>query len=232
MSKRDKDQDAQLDRLTRTQKDVWRVFRVMSEFVEGFETLSKLDSCVSIFGSARVKPNTQYYRLAKQVAKAFGKAGYGVISGGGPGVMEAANRGAREAAAPSVGVNIDLPFEQKHNDFIDADKLITFKHFFVRKVMFVKYAAGFIVLPGGFGTLDEFFEAVTLIQTMKIHPFPVVLMGTSYWKGLLEWINSSMLAEGMIAKKDLLIFSVTDDPHEAVEIIKKFYKKEEHAPNF
>lgn len=232
MTKRDQDQDEQLQRLFKTQKDVWRVFRIMSEFVEGFETLSKLDSCVSIFGSARVKPNTPYYRLAKQVAKEFGKAGFGVISGGGPGVMEAANRGAREAAAPSVGVNIDLPFEQQPNPYIDPDKIITFKHFFVRKVMFVKYAAGFIVLPGGFGTLDEFFEAVTLIQTMKIHPFPVILMGSAYWKGLLDWINSTMLGEGMISKKDLAIFSLTDDPKEAVEIVKRFYKKEEHEPNF
>ncbi len=228
----DRKQDQQLERLLKTQKDVWRVFRVMSEFVEGFDTLSKLGNCVTIFGSARVKPGTPYYRLAKQVAKEFGKAGYGVISGGGPGIMEASNRGAREAAAPSIGVNIDLPFEQQPNPYIDPDKLITFKHFFVRKVMFIKYAQGFIVLPGGFGTLDEFFEAVTLIQTMKIHPFPVVLVGREYWKGLLDWINATVLPEGMISKKDLTIFSLTDDPREAVDIVKRFYKKEKHGPNF
>ena len=146
--------------------------------------------------------------------------------------MEASNRGAREAAAPSIGINIDLPFEQQPNPYIDPENLITFKHFFVRKVMFIKYAQGFIVLPGGFGTLDEFFEAVTLIQTMKIHPFPVILVGREYWKGLLDWINGTVLSAGMISKKDLAIFSVTDDPGEAVEIVKRFYKKEEHGPNF
>jgi uncharacterized protein (TIGR00730 family) len=228
----DRKQEAQLASLLKTQKDVWRVFRVMAEFVEGFDTLSKLGNCVTMFGSARVKPNTPYYRLAKQVAKEFGKAGFGIISGGGPGMMEAANRGAREAAAPSIGVNIDLPFEQKANDYIDPDKLITFKHFFVRKVMFTKYAQGFIVLPGGFGTLDEFFEAVTLIQTMKIHPFPVILIGSKYWQGLLDWIHATVLEEGMISKKDLAIFSVTDDPLEAVRIVRNFYKKTEHGPNF
>lgn len=228
----DRKQDQQLERLLKTQKDVWRIFRVLAEFVDGFDTLSKLGNCVTIFGSARVKQGTKYYRLAKEVAKAFGTAGYGVISGGGPGIMEAANRGAREAAAPSIGVNIDLPFEQKPNDYIDPDKLITFKHFFIRKVMFVKYAQGFIVLPGGFGTLDEFFEAVTLIQTMKIHPFPVVLMGRDYWQGLLDWIRGVVLAEGMISKKDLATYSVTDNPKEAVKIVKTFYTKERHGPNF
>jgi len=225
-------QDETLEHLMNTQKDVWRVFRVMAEFVEGFSTLSKLGSCVSIFGSARIKPGTPYYRLTKTVAKEFVKAGYGVISGGGPGIMEAANRGAREAAGASIGINIDLPFEQKHNDYIDPDKIITFKHFYVRKVMFVKYAQGFIVMPGGFGTLDEFFEAITLIQTKKIHKFPVVLMGSEYWSGILDWIKTTMLEHGMISKSDLNLFSVTDDPKEAVDIVKKFYKKEEHGPNF
>lgn len=225
-------QDEQLDELVKTQKDVWRVFRVMAEFVEGFSMLSKLGSCVSIFGSARVKPGTPYYRLTKNVAKEFVKAGYGVISGGGPGIMEAANRGAREAAGTSVGVCIDLPFETRANPYVDPDKLITFKHFYVRKVMFVKYAQGFIVMPGGFGTLDEFFEAVTLIQTKRIHPFPVVLMGKDYWEGLIEWFKTKMLDEGMISKSDLDFFSLTDEPKEAVAIVKKFYKKEEHGPNF
>jgi len=231
-SEHDLRQDEQLEQLVRTQEDVWRVFRVMTEFVEGFSTLSKVGPCVSIFGSARIKPGTHYYRLAKTVAKEFVKAGYGIISGGGPGVMEAANRGAREAAGASVGMNIDLPHEQKANPYIDPDKLITFKHFYVRKVMFVKYAQGFVVMPGGFGTLDEFFEAITLIQTKKIHPFPVVLMGREYWSGLLEWFKQRALAEGMLSKADLAIFSITDDPKEAVAIVQRFYKKEEHRPNF
>ena len=225
-------QDEQLTRLLKTQQDVWRVFRIMSEFVEGFDALSKVGPCITIFGSARVKPNTEVYRLAKTVAKEFVKAGYGIISGGGPGVMEAANRGAREAAGTSVGVTIDLPFEEKINPYIDPDKIIKFRHFFVRKVMFVKYAQGFVVLPGGFGTLDEFFESVTLIQTKKTYPFPVVLMGTKYWAGLMSWIRETVMEEGMVSKGDLSIFSVTDDPKEAVAIVKKFYKKEEHGPNF
>jgi hypothetical protein len=228
----DKIQDEQLDRLVGVQQDVWRVFRVMAEFVDGFSTLSKLGPCVSIFGSARVKPNTPFYRLAKAVAKEFAKAGYGVISGGGPGVMEAANRGAREAASPSAGLAIDLPFEEKANPYIDPDKLIKFKHFYVRKVMFVKYAQGFIVLPGGFGTLDEMFEAITLIQTKKISPFPVVLMGKEYWGGLIGWLKNTMLESGMISKTDLDFFTLTDDPKEAVSIVKRFYAKTEHGPNF
>lgn len=225
-------QDEQLNRLMDVQQDVWRVFRIMAEFVEGFSALSKLGPCVSIFGSARVKPNTPYYRLAKSVAKEFAKAGYGVISGGGPGVMEAANRGAREAASPSAGLAIDLPFEEKANPYIDPDKLIRFKHFYVRKVMFMKYAQGFIVLPGGFGTMDEMFEAITLIQTRKITPFPVVLMGREYWSGLLSWMKTTMLSVGMISKPDLEFFSITDDPKEAVAFVTKFYKKAEHGPNF
>jgi len=231
-SEHDSVQDEQLEQLLRTQRDVWRVFRVMAEFVEGFSTLSKLGPCVSIFGSARILQGSPYYRLAKSVAKEFVKAGYGIISGGGPGIMEAANRGAREAAGPSVGINIDLPFEQKANPYIDPDKLITFKHFYVRKVMFVKYAQGFIVMPGGFGTFDEFFESITLIQTKKIHPFPIVLMGSDYWKGLIDWFKERALADGMISKSDLDLFCVTDDPKHAVAIVKKFYRKEEHRPNF
>lgn len=225
-------QDRQLRQVLNVQQDVWRVFRIMSEFVEGFSTLSKLGPCVSIFGSARVKPNTPYYRLAKSVAKEFGKAGYGVISGGGPGVMEAANRGAREAATPSAGLAIDLPFEEKANPYIDPDKLIKFKHFYVRKVMLVKYAQAFVVLPGGLGTMDEMFEAITLIQTKKIHPFPVILMGKQYWEGLLGWLKGTMVAEGMISRSDLDLFFLTDDAGEAVSIVKEFYKKEEHGPNF
>ena len=231
-SEHDSVQDVQLDHLMKTQQDVWRVFRAMAEFVDGFSTLSKLGPCVSIFGSARIKPGTHYYRLAKTVAKEFVKEGYGIISGGGPGVMEAANRGAREAAGVSVGINIDLPHEQKPNPYIDPDKLITFKHFYIRKVMFVKYAQGFIVMPGGFGTLDEFFESITLIQTKKIHPFPIVLMGKEYWGGLISWFKTKALEEGMISKADMDLFSITDDPKEAVATVKRFYKKGEHGPNF
>ena len=231
-SEHDSIQDQQLDHLIKTQQDVWRVFRAMAEFVEGFSTLSKVGPCVSIFGSARIRPGTHYYRLAKTVAKEFVKAGYGIISGGGPGIMEAANRGAREAAGISIGINIDLPHEQRPNPYIDPDKLITFKHFYIRKVMFVKYAQGFIVMPGGFGTLDEFFEAITLIQTKKIHPFPVVMMGSEYWNGLFSWFKAVALNEGMISKSDLDLFSITDDPKDAVEIVKRFYKKGEHGPNF
>ena len=231
-SDHDSTQDEQLQWLTKTQEDVWRVFRIMAEFVEGFDTLSKLGHSVTIFGSARVKPNTETYRLAKNVVKEFVRAGYGIITGGGPGVMEAANRGAREVAGSSAGVAIDLPFEEKPNSYIDPDKVIKCKHFFVRKVMFVKYAQGFIVLPGGLGTLDEFFEAITLIQTKKIHPFPIVMMGTRYWRGLVDWIRHTAVAEGLISVHDMDLFSVTDEPKEAVSIIRKFYKKEEHHPNF
>jgi len=225
-------QDQELTQLLKVQDDVWRVFRIMAEFVEGFSTLSKLGPCVSIFGSARAKPSTHYYRLAKSVAKEFGKAGYGVISGGGPGVMEAANRGAREAASASAGLPIDLPAEEKPNPYIDSDKLIKFKHFYVRKVMLVKYAQAFIVLPGGFGTFDEMFEAITLIQSRKISPFPVILMGTEYWEGLISWIRNTVQSNGMIAKSDLDILAITDDPQEAVAIVKKFYRKEKFGPHF
>ncbi len=228
----DKRQDEELGRVLRTQQDIWRVFRIMSEFVEGFDLLSKLGPCVSIFGSARVSPGSPYYRLTKELAKEFARAGYGVISGGGPGVMEAANRGAREAGGVSVGINIDLPFEQRPNPFIDPDKLITFKHFFVRKVMFVKYAQAFVVMPGGFGTLDEFFEAVTLMQTRKIEQFPVVMMGSEYWGGLVEWIRRTPLSRGMIGEKDLAIFSLADKPREAVNIVSTFYRKIKHGPKF
>ncbi len=224
--------DEELHSLQKNQEDTWRVFRIMAEFVEGFDRLSKLGPCVTIFGSARIERNTAYYRIAKEVAKEFVRAGYGVISGGGPGVMEAANRGAREAAGPSIGICIDLPFEENPNEYIDRDKLIRFRHFFVRKVMFVKYAQGFVVLPGGFGTLDEFFEAVTLMQTKKIHPFPIVLIGTKYWGGLISWIRETLLDHRLISVNDMDIFTVTDSPKEAVTIVKRFYKKADHGPNF
>ncbi len=213
-------------------KDLWRIFRIMSEFVEGFETMSSLGPCVSIFGSARTKPEDPAYTLAETVARELVKRKYGVITGGGPGIMEAANKGAYEAGGCSVGLAIELPGEQKENPFISPELLIEFNYFFVRKTMFVKYAQGFIVLPGGFGTLDELFEALTLIQTKKVTPFPVVLMGTSYWRGLVGWLREQMLGAGNISPKDLVLFQLCDDPKEAVDIIDAFYKEHTLTPNF
>ena len=213
-------------------KDLWRIFRIMSEFVEGFETMSSLGPCVSIFGSARTKPEDPAYTLAETVARELVKRKYGVITGGGPGIMEAANKGAYEAGGCSVGLAIELPGEQKENPFISPELLIEFNYFFVRKTMFVKYAQGFIVLPGGFGTLDELFEALTLIQTKKVTPFPVVLMGTSYWRGLVGWLREQMLEAGNISSEDLVLFQLCDDPKEAVDIIDAFYKENALVPNF
>lgn len=173
--------------------DSWQIFKIMSEFVEGFETMSKIGPCVSVFGSARTKSDNKYYKQAEEIGYLLTQSGYGVISGGGPGIMEAANKGATRGEGKSVGLNIELPFEQSSNPYIDNDKLINFDYFFVRKVMFVKYAQGFIVLPGGVGTLDELFEAITLIQTQKIGKFPIVLVGKTYWEGLLDWIKEVML---------------------------------------
>lgn len=213
--------------------DSWRIFKIISEFVEGFEKLARIGPCVSIFGSARTKPDDEYFVIAEEIAYKLVKHGYGVITGGGPGIMEAGNMGAKRGGGRSVGVNIDLPFEQNPNSFIDADKLITFDHFFVRKVMFVKYAQGFIVLPGGFGTFDELFEALTLIQTKKISRFPIVLVGSSYWSGLIKWIKEVMLErEKTISAEDLNIFTIVDTPEEAVNIIDEFYSKYLLSPNF
>ncbi|MBP1665147.1 MAG: family Rossman fold protein, partial [Bacteroidetes bacterium] len=191
--------------------DSWRVFKILSELVEGFEKLARIGPCVSIFGSARTHYNDKYYRMAEEIAFKLTQNGYGVITGGGPGIMEAANKGAKRGNGKSVGINIDLPFEQRPNTYIDSDKLITFDHFFVRKVMFMKYAQGFIVLPGGFGTFDELFEAITLIQTRKIGKFPIILVGVKYWSGLLKWINEVMLSEEQnISPDDLNIFTLVD----------------------
>jgi uncharacterized protein (TIGR00730 family) len=187
---------------------------------------------VSIFGSARTKPGEQYYQQAVDTAREMTKKGFGIITGGGPGIMEAANKGAREQEAKSVGLGIDLPFEQGVNEFVDPDHTIMFHYFFARKVMFVKYAQGFIVFPGGFGTLDEFFEAMTLIQTNKITRFPVVLIGTDYWKGLVDWIKNTMVSQGTISPEDTDLFHVTDDHLEAVDIICSFYQKHSVSPNF
>lgn len=213
--------------------DSWRVFKILSELVEGFEKLSRIGPCVSIFGSARTHHNDKYYRLAEEIAFELTQKGYGVITGGGPGIMEAANKGAARGKGKSVGINIDLPFEQRPNAYIDADKLITFDHFFVRKVMFMKYAQGFIVLPGGFGTFDELFEAITLIQTRKIGKFPIILVGHKYWKGLIHWIKEEMLAEEHnISPEDLDLFTVVDTAKEAVNVIVKFYSRYLLSPNF
>ncbi len=214
-------------------KDSWSIFRIMGEFVEGFETLSEIGPCVSVFGSARTKPGTPYYELAEEVAKLLTDKGFGVITGGGPGIMEAANKGAKDNEGPSVGLNINLPFEQGANPYVDFDKLINFNYFFVRKVMFVKYAQGFIVLPGGFGTLDELFEALTLIQTKKIQSFPVVLVGKEFWGGMLDWIKSTLLAkEGNISEEDLFLFKLVDTAEEAVDHISDYYSGHHFEPNF
>lgn len=213
--------------------DSWTVFRIMSEFVDGFEKLSKIGPCVSIFGSARTRDDQKYYQIADDLAYQICSKGYGVITGGGPGIMEAANKGAKRARGRSVGLNIDLPFEQNNNPFIDQDKSLHFNYFFVRKMMFVKYAQGFVVLPGGFGTLDEFFEALTLIQTHKIGKFPIVLIGKSYWSGLLQWIKDVLLEESnTVSKEDLDLYHLTDSVEEAATFIDEFYSKYLLKPNF
>jgi len=214
-------------------KDSWQIFKIMSEFVEGFDTMAKIGPCVSIFGSARTTEDSTYYQLAEKIAFQLTQHGYGVITGGGPGIMEAANKGAKRGEGKSVGLNIELPFEQSSNSYIDNDKLINFDYFFVRKVMFVKYAQGFIVLPGGVGTLDELFEAITLIQTKKIGKFPIVLVGKSFWAGLIEWIKQIMLKkEKNISPEDLDLFSVVDTADQALDIINNFYNKYGLKPNF
>lgn len=213
--------------------DSWAVFKIMSEFVNGFDTLSRIGPCVSIFGSARTKPEDKYYKIADELAFKICKKGYGVITGGGPGIMEAANKGAFRAGGKSVGLNINLPFEQNHNEYIDKDKSLEFDYFFVRKLMFVKYAQGFVVLPGGFGTLDELFEALTLIQTDKIGKFPIVLMSKSFWGGLIGWIGDVLLkANNNINPGDLELFYLADTVDEAVEYIDTFYNKYLLKPNF
>ncbi|MCD4834845.1 MAG: TIGR00730 family Rossman fold protein [Bacteroidales bacterium] len=213
--------------------DTWTIFKIMAEFVEGFSKLSRIGPCVSIFGSARTKPDNKYFKLAEDIAFNLTQQGYGVITGGGPGIMEAGNMGAKKGNGKSVGLNIDLPFEQSANIFIDPDKLISFEHFFVRKVMFMRYAQGFIVLPGGFGTFDELFEAITLIQTEKIGKFPIILVGSSYWQGLINWIKEAVLVEeNNINEKDLDLIKVVDTAEEAVEKINEFYSEYLLSPNF
>lgn len=213
-------------------KDTWRIFRIMSEFVEGFERMAEIGPGVSVFGSARAQPGSQYYELAVEVGEELAKRGFAVITGGGPGIMEAANKGANEAGGVSVGLNIALPHEQSSNAYIDSDKSLDFEYFFARKTMFVKYAQGYVVLPGGFGTMDELFESLTLIQTEKTKRFPVVLMGSAYWTDLVNWITDRLAADGYISPDDPGLFSLTDDPHEAVDIIETFVNKAGVKPNF
>jgi uncharacterized protein (TIGR00730 family) len=213
--------------------DSWSIFKIMSEFVEGFDRMAKIGPCISIFGSARTSPDNPYYALGIEIAEKFAGLGYGIITGGGPGLMEAANKGAQKAKGKSVGLNIDLPFEQNHNPFIDQEHNLEFDYFFVRKVIFVKYSQAFVIMPGGFGTLDEFFEAMTLIQTKKIAKRPIVLVGTSYWTGLLKWVEETMLwKEKNISPDDLALYKLVDTADEAVEYIEDFYRSHALSPNF
>ncbi|MEX0890344.1 MAG: TIGR00730 family Rossman fold protein [Balneolaceae bacterium] len=212
--------------------DLWSIFKIMGEFVEGYDRLLKVGPCISIFGSARVKPGDRYYEMAVETAELIAKSDFGVITGGGPGIMEAGNRGAAKASGKSVGLGIDLPFEQGINDFVHPKYEINFKYFFVRKVMFVKYAQGFIVFPGGFGTLDELFECLTLIQTHKIDRIPVVLVGTEYWKGLIGWLKEKLTVDGYISPEDQEFFFLTDDPKEAVQHVCDYYEQRDPEPNF
>ncbi|NEV94232.1 TIGR00730 family Rossman fold protein [Psychroflexus sp. YR1-1] len=213
--------------------DSWALFKIMSEFVYGYERLSEIGPCVTIFGSARTKPGEKYYELAVKVANKIVDQGYGIITGGGPGIMEAGNKGANLGGGTSVGLNIDLPFEQHNNPYIDSNKNLDFDYFFVRKVMFVKYSQGFVVMPGGFGTLDELFEAITLIQTGKIDKFPIILVGTEFWEGLLDWIKST-LAEKVrtVSVEDLDLIELVDTEDEVIEILDKFYNQYDLSPNF
>lgn len=213
--------------------DSWQIFKIMSEFVEGFEKMAKIGPCVSVFGSARTKPENKYYKLAEEISEKLCREGYGVITGGGPGIMEAANKGAKAGKGKSVGLNIRLPFEQSSNIYIDYDKSINFDYFFVRKTIFLKYSQGFIAMPGGFGTLDELFEALTLVQTSKIANFPVILVGTEYWSGLLDWIKQTMLVkERNVNETDLNLFHLVDAADDAVKIINDFYSQYMLKPNF
>ncbi len=212
--------------------DSWAIFKIMGEFVNGFEKMSVIGPCVTIFGSARTKQGEKYYDLAVKISKSVSEAGYGIITGGGPGIMEAGNKGAHLAGGTSVGLNIDLPFEQHDNPYIDDDKSLDFDYFFVRKVMFVKYSQGFIVLPGGFGTLDELFEAITLIQTNKIDGFPIILVGSVFWEGLIDWIKSIMLNAGNISPEDMDLIQIADTAEEVVQIIDAYYKGHTLSPNF
>lgn len=214
-------------------QDSWGIFKVMGEFVNGYEKLSEIGPCISIFGSARTKEDSPYYQLTVEIAEKIAKAGFGIITGGGPGIMEAGNKGAQQGKGASVGLNIDLPFEQYDNPYIDRDKNLKFDYFFARKVMFVRYSQAFVVMPGGFGTMDELFEAMTLIQTNKIDKFPIILVGSKFWTGLVDWFKQTLLDEFKnISPEDLDIFKVVDTSEEVLDIIEKFYLKYHLRPNF
>jgi len=213
--------------------DSWAIFKIMSEFVNGYEAMGRIGPCVSIFGSARTKPEDPQYLLAEKIAYKISKAGYGVITGGGPGIMEAGNKGAHLGGGTSVGLNIDLPFETHYNPYIDKDKNLNFDYFFVRKVMFVKYSQGFVVMPGGFGTLDELFEAITLIQTKKIGKFPIILVGRDFWSGLMEWVKTVLIEKyANVSPGDLDLIKIVDNEDEVLEVLDTFYKKYNLSPNF
>jgi uncharacterized protein (TIGR00730 family) len=212
--------------------DSWRVFRILSELVYGFEAMTDIGPSVSIFGSAQLTPDHRYYSLAIDVAKRISQRGFALITGGGPGLMEAANKGAQEVEGRSCGLGIDLPFETEINSFVDPSYRLKFRYFFVRKVMFIRYAQGYVFLPGGYGTLDELFEALTLIQTKKIHPFPIYLMGTDYWEGLLDWIKKTMIAEGCLVESDLNLIQLTNDPEEVANGIERHYQRDRAQRNF
>ena len=212
--------------------DSWSIFKIMGEFVEGYETLSSIGPCISFFGSARIKPDNKYYKLAEEIAGEIANRGYGVITGGGPGAMEAANKGASKNKGKSVGLCIDLPYEEP-NKFIDKDKLLKFNYFFVRKVMFIRYSQGIVVMPGGFGTLDEVFEAATLIQTKEVEKFPIILVGSEYWGGVVDWMKETMLLENNhISKEDLELFKIADTKEEVASILEEFHNNYEFSPNF
>lgn len=212
--------------------DAWRVFRIVSEFVDGFETLTQLGPSVSIFGSARLPPTSPYYQMAIDVAQHISKKGFAIITGGGPGIMEAANKGAQEAKGNSCGLSIDLPTESEPNPYIDAKYRLHFRYFFVRKVMFIRYAQGYVFLPGGVGTLDELFEALTLIQTQKINPFPIYLMGSEFWAGMMDWMRNTFLKHGTISPEDLDLIQITDDPEFVANGIERHYQRNRVEKNF
>lgn len=212
--------------------DAWSIFKIMGEFVNGYEQMSAVGPCVSIFGSARTKAGTPHYALGVDVAKAIAEKGYGIITGGGPGIMEAGNKGAQAGKGNSIGLNIDLPFEQSSNPYIDTEHNLNFQYFFVRKVMFVKYSQAFIVLPGGVGTLDELFEALTLVQTHKIKTIPIILVESSFWNGLVDWMKNTLVAQGMISEQDMSRFHVVDTKEEVLSILGDFYRDKTLEPNF
>ncbi|RTY89813.1 TIGR00730 family Rossman fold protein [Flavobacterium sp. GT3R68] len=213
--------------------DSWGIFKIMAEFVNGYESMSRIGPCVTIFGSARTKPEEKYYLLAEKIAYKISKSGYGVITGGGPGIMEAGNKGASLGGGTSVGLNIELPFEQHYNPYIDRDKNLNFDYFFVRKVMFVKYSQGFVIMPGGFGTLDEMFEAVTLIQTKKIGKFPIILVGREFWSGLMDWVKAVLIDKyATVSPEDMNLIKIVDTEDEVIEVLDTFYKKYNLSPNF